>query len=62
MITFLLQIYGHAPIADCAIVGVIDFADLILNFLFMGIVIRLPVFPVVVVCVRTDIKPPQKPS
>lgn len=58
MITSALQIYSHAPIADRAIVGVIDFTDLIQNFLFMGIVTRLPVFPVVIVCVRPDIKPP----
>jgi len=46
-----LQVYGHAPVTDGTIVFVIDFDDLILNFLFMGIVTRLPVFPVVIICV-----------
>ncbi len=51
MTAFALQIYSHAPITDGTIVFVIDLADLILNFLFMGIVTRLPVFPVVIICV-----------
>ncbi len=51
MTAFALRIYSHTPITDGTIVSVTDFADLILNFLFMGIVIRLPMFPVVIVCV-----------
>lgn len=62
MIAFTLQIYSHAPVTDGAIVFVIDFVDLILNFLFMGIVICLPVFPIVVVCVWTNTKLPKKPA
>ena len=62
MIAFALQIYSHAPITDGTIVFVIDFADLILNFLFMGIVIRLPVFPIVIVCVWANAKPLKKPA
>ena len=62
MIAFALQIYSHAPITDGTIVFVIDFADLILNFLFMGIVIRLPVFPIVIVRVWANAKPLKKPA
>lgn len=62
MIAFTLQIYSHAPITDGAIVFVIDFVNLILNFLFIGIVIRLPVFPVVIVCIWEDAKPPEEPA
>ena len=62
IIAFALQVYRHAPVTDGTIVFVIDFIDLILNFLFMGIVTRLPVFPVVIVCVWADAKPPQEPA
>jgi hypothetical protein len=51
MISSSLQIYGHAPITAGAIVFMIDFVDLILNVLFMGIAIRLPVYPIVIVFV-----------
>ena len=62
MITFPFQIYSHAPVTDGAIVLMIQFGDLLLNFLFMGIIIRLPVFPVVIICVWADAKPPQEPA
>ena len=62
MIAFTLQIYSHAPIPDGTIVFVIDFVDLIQNFLFMGIIICLPVFPVVIVCVWEDAKLLKKPA
>ena len=62
MIAFALQIYSHTPITNGTIVFMIDSADLLLNFLLMGIVIRLPVFPVVIICVWTNAKPPKKPT
>ena len=40
----------------------VDFADLPLDFRFFGIIIRLPVFPVVIVGIRADPQPPQQPA
>ncbi len=42
--------------------AVIDAADLLLNLCFLGIIIRLPVFPVVIVGIRADPQPPQQPA
>jgi hypothetical protein len=42
--------------------AVIDAADLLLNLCFLGIIIRLPVFPVVIVGIRTNRQPPQQPA
>ena len=54
------QIDGHTPISIHAVVLMVDFLNLCFDFLFLGIVICLPVFPVVVVCVRINIQPVQK--
>lgn len=56
-IAFAFQIDFHAPISIDSIMSVINLMDLCLYFCFFGIVIRLPVFPVVIVCVWTDLKP-----
>ena len=61
-IAFTLQINFHTPVSVNSIVCVIDFLNLCLFFSFMGIVICLPVFPVVVVCVWTNFKPPKEPA
>ena len=61
-IAFTLQINFHTPVSVNSIVCVIDFLNLCLYFSFMGIVICLPVFPVVVVCVWTNFKPPKEPA
>jgi len=42
--------------------AVIDAADLFLNLCFLGIIIRLPVFPVVIVGIRANRQPPQQPA
>ena len=42
--------------------AVIDAADLLLNLCFLGIIIRLPVFPVVVISIRADAQPLQQPA
>ena len=57
-----LQIDRHAAVAVNAVVAVIDLIDLPLDFRFFGIIIRLPVLPVVIVCIRTDPQPPQQPA
>ena len=56
------QIDGHAPIPIHAVVLMVDFLNLCFDFLFVGIVICLPVFPVVVVCVWIYVQPPQEPA
>ena len=56
------QIDCHAPVTVNTVVFMIDFVNLCLDFLFMGIITRLPVFPVVVVCIRIDIQPVQQPA
>ena len=62
VVAFAGQIDRHAPITIDTIVLMVDFANLSLDFFFMGIVICLPVFPVVVVCVRINVQPVQKPA
>ena len=42
--------------------AVVDAADLLLNFCFLGIIICLPVLPVVIVGIRADRQPPQQPA
>ena len=61
-IAFAFQIDFHTPISVHSIVSVINLLDLCLYFCFLGIVIRLPVFQVVIVCVWTDCKPAKQPA
>ena len=42
--------------------AMVDAADLLLNLRFLGIIIRLPVFPVVIVGIRADPQLPQQPT
>ena len=42
--------------------AVVDAADLILNLCFLGIIICLPMLPVVIVGIRADCQPPQQPA
>ena len=57
-----LQIGSHTALPVCSIVAVVDFFYLFLNFLFLGIIIRFPVFPVVIAGIRADPQPPQQPA
>ena len=59
---FACQINGHAPVSVHAIVLVVNLTDLRLYFRFLGTVISLPVFPVVIVSIGTDIQSPQQPA
>ena len=61
-IAFAFQIDFHAPVTVNTIVDMINFLNLCLYFCFMGIIIRLPVFPVVIVRVWTDFKPVEAAS
>ena len=53
-----LQIGSHTAVPVYSVVVVVDFFDLLLDLLFLGIMIRLPVFPVVIIGIRADPQPP----
>ena len=61
-IAFALQIDFHTPISVNSIVSVINLLDLCLYFCFLGIVIRLSVLQVVILCVWTDCKSAKQPA
>jgi len=61
-VSFTLQIDRHGTVAVNTVVPVVDFIYLPLNFCFLGVIIRLPVFPVVIVGIRTDPQPSQQPA
>lgn len=56
------QVNGHAAVAVYTIMTVVDVPDPLLDILFLGIIILLPVLPVVVISIRADSQPPQKPA
>ena len=56
------QISCHTAVTVHTIMAVVDIPDLLLNLCFLGIIIRLPVFPVVIVGIRADPQPPQQPA
>jgi hypothetical protein len=58
-VAFTLQIGRHAAVAVHSAVAVVNFVNLLLDFCFLGIIPRLPVFPVVIVGIRADPQPPQ---
>ena len=62
MEAFACQINGHASVSVHTIVLVVNLPDLCLYLRFLGIVIRLPVFPVVIVSIWANIQPTQQPS
>ena len=61
-ITFTLQIDFHTPVAVNSIVRMIYFLNLCLDFCFKGIIIRLPVFPVVVISIWAYTQPSKQPA
>ena len=61
-VPFAFQVDRHAAIAIDAVVPVVDLIYLPLDFCFLGVIIRLPVLPVVIVGIRTDSQPLQQPA
>ncbi len=57
-VSFTRQIDRHGTVAVNTVVPVVDFIYLPLDLCFLGIIIRLPVFPVVIVGIRAE---PQQP-
>ncbi len=62
VVSFTLQIGRHAAIAVNTVVPVVNLINLLPDFCFLGKIIRLPVFPVVIVGIRADPQPPQEPT
>ena len=56
-ISFTRQIDSHTPITVNTVMSVVDFFYLTLDFCFLGIIIRLPVFAVVVISIRVNPQP-----
>ncbi len=46
------QINPHIAIAVDAVVAVVDFLDLLMDFCFLGVVVSLPMLSVVVIGIR----------
>ncbi len=61
-VSYALQIGRHAAVAVNAVVPVVDLIYLSLDFCFLGIITRLPVFTVVIVGIRADPQPPEQPA
>ena len=61
-ITVRITFNFHTPIAVNSIVRMIYFLNLCLDFGFKGIVIRLPVFPVVVISIWAYTQPSKQPA
>ena len=59
---FASQINSHASVSVHSIVLVVNLPDLRLYLRFLGIIIRLPVFPVVIVSIWANIQPTQQPA
>ena len=56
------QINGHGPVSCHSVMHMVNFPDLRFYSFFPGIIICLSVFPVVVIGIRADAKPPQQPA
>jgi hypothetical protein len=62
VVSFTFQISRHGTVAVNTVMSVVDFIYLPLDFCFLGVIIRLPVFPVVIIGIRADSQPPQQPA
>ena len=56
------EISCHAAVTVHPVMAVVDILNLLLNLCFLGIIIRLPVFSVVVISIRADAQPLQQPA
>lgn len=62
IISSACQINCHAPVPIDSIMDMVDIPDLCHNLRFLGKIIRLPVFPVVVIGSRIYVQPAQQPA
>lgn len=56
------QVGSHPPISVHSVMAMVNFFNFRHNLFFLGIIICLPVFPVVVISVWTDPQPAQQPA
>ena len=52
----------HAAVSVCSIVAVADLFSLLFGFCLLGIIIRLPMFPVVITGIWSYLQPPEQPA
>ena len=62
METLTFQVDRHTPVSVHTIVGMVYFLNPRLNRCFPGIVIRFPMFPVVIISIRMQFQPPEQPA
>ena len=62
MIAPARRINGHGPVSCHPVMRMIDFPAQSFCSFFLGIIICLSVFPIVVISIRADAKPPQQPA
>ncbi len=62
VVTFPLQVDCHGPVTVYPVMLMVDFFYLCQNIGFVGIIVRLPVFPVVVIGIWIYLQPGQKPA
>ena len=62
VVSLALQIGRHAAVAVNTVVPVVNLISLFPDFCFLGKIIRLPVFPVVIVGIRADPQAPEQPA
>jgi len=62
VVSLALQIGRHAAIAVNTVVPMVNLINLLLDFCFLGKIILLPVFPVVIVSIRVDPQAPEQPA
>ena len=62
IISSACQINCHAPVPIDSIMDMVDIPDLCHNLRFLGIIVRLPVFPVVVIGIRIYVQSAQQPA
>ena len=62
VVTAAFQINLHPAVAIDAIMAVVYPPDLLMDFRLLGMIIRLPIFPVVVISIRADSQAPQQPA
>lgn len=56
------RIDSHGPVSCNPVMRMVNFSDQRFCCVFLGIIIRLPVFPIVVISIRTDVELPQHPA
>ena len=62
MTAYARQIDGHGPVSRHPVMHMVNFPNQRFCSFLLGIIIRLSVFPIVVISIQADAKPPQQPA